>query len=131
MEASDFLALVSFQKKVKNFIDLVSGSESLYGLCPYTLHSVVISLLPSVDHTYQCQEMGDFSVIDDSQDVKFYVIQKMLQALRECTGLLIPKVCTYCLPNLYIYTNKYLVILHDMEPPAKGSVLALMWQLGS
>ena len=73
-----------------DFIALVSGPASLYGLCPDTLNSLIISLLPSVDHSYQ--EMGELSVVDDSCDVRLRMMQQIVQALRKYTGFFIPKV---------------------------------------
>ncbi len=76
--------------QVLEFIELVSGSDSLYGLCPHTLNSLILSLLPAVDHTYP--EIGELNLVNNSRDIHFYILQEIVQALRECTGLCIPKV---------------------------------------
>ena len=81
-------------KQVQDFISLVSGSDSLYGFCPDTLNSLVLTLLPSVDHVYE--ELGELSLVDDSKDVKFYILQEIVLALRECSGFFISKVKLAC-----------------------------------
>ena len=78
---------------MKDFIALVSGSESLYGLRPDTLNSLVISLLPSVDHAYQ--EMGELKS-EESCEIKHFILREIVQALRCNTGLFIPKVLDGC-----------------------------------
>lgn len=76
--------------QVQDFISLMSGPDSLYGLCPDTLNSLVLTLLPSVDHVYA--EMGDLSLVDDSKEITFYTLYEIVQTLRECSGFFIPKV---------------------------------------
>ncbi len=95
-------APLQFITQVQEFIELVSGSESLYGLCPDTLNSLVLSLLPAVDHAYT--EIGKLSFVDNSSDIRFYTLQKIVQALREFTGLFVPKVRGCHAHECYDYT---------------------------
>ncbi len=76
--------------QVQEFIELVSSSESVYGFCSDTLNSLVLSLLPTVDHIYN--EIAEPSLVDNFQDIRFYILREIVQALREFTGLFVPKV---------------------------------------
>ena len=82
--------------QVKDFVQCVSGSSSLYGLQPDTLESLVLTLLPPLGHKYDT--LGDPSIVDSSLDVRVYVLQELLQSLRHCAGFHIPPVslCGTC-----------------------------------
>ena len=100
--------------QVQEFIDLVSGSDSLYGLCPDTLNSLVISLLPAVDHTYP--EIGELSLVDNSRNIRFYILQEIVQALRECTGLFVPKVGGRGSPCVGLLLIRWLILSSKYKP---------------
>ena len=76
--------------QVKDFIQCVSGSSSLYGLQADTLESLILTLLPPLDHQYAT--LGEPSLVDSSLDVKVYLIQELVQSLRHCAGFHIPPV---------------------------------------
>ena len=78
------------KKKVQKFIDCISAGSSLYGFKPETLDSLLLSILPSFDHTYQ--PLGEPSIVDDSMSVRVYLMQEFLQALRHSAGFNIPPV---------------------------------------
>ena len=74
-------------------MSLISGPHCLYGFCSDTLNSLVLTLLPSVDHIYK--ELGEVTLVDDSKDadkLQFLILEKIVQVLRECHGFIIPKV---------------------------------------
>lgn len=76
--------------QVEEFICGVYGWKSLYGLQPETLDSLILDFLPPLSHTYQ--ELGDDSMVDDTQEVSIYLVQEILNALRNNAGFHIPKV---------------------------------------
>ena len=76
--------------QVKDFIQCVSGSSSLYGLQEDTLESLILTLLPPLQHEYE--GLGEPSLVDSSLDVKVYLIQELVQSLRHCAGFHIPPV---------------------------------------
>ena len=78
--------------QVQDFIDRLSGPSSLYGLQPETLDSLVLSLLPTLTHSYDC--LGEPSVTDSGINLKVLLMQELLQNLRHCAGLHIPPVST-------------------------------------
>ena len=75
---------------MKDFVQCVSGSSSLYGLQPDTLESLVLTLLPPLGHKYDT--LGEPSLVDSSMDIRVYVLQELLQSLRHCAGFHIPPV---------------------------------------
>lgn len=79
-----------FFSQVKEFISLVDGSKSLYGLQSETLDSLILDMLPSLGHTYV--KLSDNSVGDDAQDVKVYLVLEILNSLRNNAGFHIPEV---------------------------------------
>lgn len=78
--------------QVQDFIDLISGPSSLYGLQPETLDSLVLSLLPPLTHSYK--PLKEPRVINDSLDLKVLLMQELLQDLCLCAGFHIPLVST-------------------------------------
>lgn len=68
----------------------MSDSSSLYGLQTDTLESLVLTLLPPLEHKYKT--LGEPSVVDATLDIKVYIIQELLQSLRHCAGFHIPPV---------------------------------------
>ena len=88
--------------KVQDFIVLVSGADSLYGLCPDTLTSLVLTLLPPVDHVYE--ELGELNLVDDSAEIESFVLKEIILALREYSGLFIPKLVRQ---NLAFVSRKF------------------------
>ena len=74
---------------MNEFITLVSGSHSLYGLKPETLDSLILDILPCFSHNYQClDELGS----EDIPDVPEYLTRIILGALRTNAGFHVPKV---------------------------------------
>ena len=84
------LTFLPFQ--VNEFLCGVYGCKSLYGLQPETLDSLILDFLPPLGHAYK--ELGEASVVDDSQEVPVYLVQEILNALRVNAGFHIPKVRT-------------------------------------
>ena len=74
--------------QVKQFIDLVDGDKSLYGLKKETLNSLLLSLLPPYGHTYKDTPPGD--LIGD--DIKLCLLQELLRTLRNSAGFAVPLV---------------------------------------
>lgn len=75
---------------MEEFINLVSGGSSLYGLKDETLDSLVLTLLPPLGHKYDT--LGEPSTIDTTLSVKVFLVQELLQALRHSSGFNIPPV---------------------------------------
>lgn len=80
------------QLQVQDFIDLISGPHSLYGLQPETLDSLVLSMLPPLKHAYE--PSSELRLKDSSLDVKVLLMQELLQNLCHCAGFYIPTVST-------------------------------------
>ena len=80
------------QTQVQDFIHLISGSSSLYGLQPETLDSLVLSMLPPLTHSYE--PLNEPRVMDSNLDLKVLMMQELLQNLRHCAGFHIPPVST-------------------------------------
>ena len=59
---------------------------------PETLDSLVLSLLPTLTHSYE--SLGEPSVTDSGIDMKVLLMQELLQNLRHCAGFHIPPVST-------------------------------------
>ena len=76
--------------QAQQFIDCIGGSGSLYGLKEETLDSLVMTMLPPADHTFH--PLGEPSIVDDSGDVRVFLMQELLGALRNCAGFTIPLV---------------------------------------
>ena len=95
---------------MQDFIECVSGPSSLYGLQSETLDSLVLSLLPSLTHSYESlrepavshKHRKDPSMVDKSLkkpgqtdsnfELKVLLMQEMLRNLRHCAGFNIPPV---------------------------------------
>ena len=83
--------------QVQDFIHHISGPSSLYGLRQETLQSetldsLVLSLLPPLTHSYE--QLAEPRVMDNSLDLKLFLLQELLQNLRHSAGLNIPPVST-------------------------------------
>lgn len=76
--------------QVNDFICQVLGYQSLYGLQPETLDSLILDLFPPLNHTYQ--ELGEDSVVDTEQEVPIYLLKEIFNALRNNVGFNIPRV---------------------------------------
>ena len=70
--------------QVEEFIQCISGSSSLYGLQQETLDSLVLTLLPAIDCTH-CISDGH-NLTDDLMDIKVYILQELIQALKTNCG---------------------------------------------
>ena len=75
------------KKSVAEFITLVGAESSLYGLQPETLDSLLLYMLPASSH--QFQEVPPDQPIDD---VRLYLLQQLLTALRTSAGFCVPMV---------------------------------------
>lgn len=73
-----------------DFISIVEGSESLYGMKLETLDSMILDMLPPLGHTYT--ELRESSEVDDAQDVRPYLMLEILKYLRTNSGFYIPEV---------------------------------------
>ena len=73
---------------MEQFISIVDGDSSLYGLKSETLDSLLLSLLPPYGHKYQDtppqEPVGD--------DVRVYLLQELLRSLRHSAGFAVPVV---------------------------------------
>lgn len=71
--------------QVKDFIDHILGPSSLYGLQKeLTLDSLVLSLLPSMTHSYE--QLEDSRLIDEGLDLKLFLVQELMLSLNHCAG---------------------------------------------
>lgn len=84
----DYVPLTFVQ--VNEFISGVFGFQSLYGLKEETLDSLILDLLPPLGHTYR--ELGEDSIVDNSQEVPVYLTQEVFNGLRNNAGYHIPRV---------------------------------------
>lgn len=75
---------------MKEFISIVEGSKSLYGMKTETLDSLILDMLPSLGHTYT--ELKESSGVDDTQNASTYLVMKILDSLRSNAGFHIPEV---------------------------------------
>ena len=75
--------------QLDEFINIVNGSNSLYGLKNETLDSLLLSLLPPYGHTYQ-DTPPDAPVGGDNVDL--YLLQELLRSLRNSAGFAVPVV---------------------------------------
>ena len=73
-----------FLVQVNDFILRVHGSTSLYGLQAETLDSLILDLLPPLNHSY-CK-LGEDSMVDTSEPVPIYLLHELLGALRSNAG---------------------------------------------
>ena len=85
--------------QVEEFIHLVLRSKSLYGLQTETLDSLLLELLPPIDHHYQKLEsklshQHEAIVEDDPFEIVVCLFQEILNALRNNAGFHVPKVST-------------------------------------
>lgn len=75
--------------QVQQFLNHISGVNCLYGLQKKeTLDSLVLSVLPPNDHTFQ--SFDNPSIVDSDEDVKVFCMKELLQALRHSAGFQIP-----------------------------------------
>ena len=76
------------KKSVAEFIALVGAESSLYGLQSETLDSLLLYMLPASSH--QFQEVPADQPIGDN--VRLYLLQQLLTALRTSAGFCVPMV---------------------------------------
>lgn len=79
--------------QIINFIKSVDGSNSLYGLRPETLDSLILDILPPLDQEYVKVDGEDLR--NTSQPPTTYLLQELLVALCSNAGFCIPKVSKY------------------------------------
>lgn len=69
----------------------MQGEASLYGFTKETLDSLMLTLLPPIDHEYQ-QLPLEQSTVDEDVDSQVFLLKSLLDALRKNAGFHIPKV---------------------------------------
>ena len=69
----------------------MQGEASLYGFTKETLDSLMLTLLPPIDHEYQ-QVPLEQSTVDEDVDSQVFLLKSLLDALRKNAGFHIPKV---------------------------------------
>ena len=74
---------------MQQFVDCISGGESLYGFQRETLDSLVLTLLPPIDHKYSTIKKP---LCTDSSPDETYLIKEMILVLRHAAGFQIPPV---------------------------------------
>ena len=72
---------------MNDFVGVVEGAASLYGLKKETLDSLLLSILPSYTYKFKEVETHDFS-----DDVRVQLLQETVTALRNSAGFSIPMV---------------------------------------
>ena len=79
--------------QAQDFIDRISGPSSLYGLRQETLQSETLDslVLSLLTHGY---ELAEPRVMNNSLDLKLFLMQELLQNLCRSAGLHIPLVST-------------------------------------
>ena len=96
--------------QVEKFVQCISGKESLFGLQPETVDSLVLSLLPpsslhaSGAKTIPVLTTGE----DDGRDLKIYLTKAALNALRSI-GFCIPlvRIKHILTPIIFFYILKF------------------------
>lgn len=79
------------------------GFKSLYGLRRETLDSLILECLPPINHTYKQLKMDETVAVkslheqDDQWEVALYLVQEILNALRNNAGFHIPRVRYACI----------------------------------
>ena len=76
--------------QVTNFINTMHTSHSFYGLKPETLDSLLLDILPPLNHTYI--KLGENSLANTTHSTTTYLLQELLIALRNNAGFNIPEV---------------------------------------
>ena len=87
--------------KVNEFVQLVGGKKSLYGLQDETVDSLMLCVLPARSH--QFQEVPNILPAKEDEDIRHYLLQQLVVALRDSAGFSVPMVsvcvcvcvCTY------------------------------------
>ena len=79
--------------KVNEFVQLVGGKKSLYGLQNETVDSLMLCMLPARSHQFQ---VSWSQPTEDEDDLCRYLLQQLLVALRVSAGFSIPLVSNCC-----------------------------------
>ena len=92
-----------FGPQVDDFAtNVTQGKANLYGFANETVDSMMLSLLPPIDHEYKRIPLRQNNV-DEKIDIKVFLLKCLLDALRENAGFQIPKVCASSpIPELYV-----------------------------
>eukprot|EP00731_Ephydatia_muelleri_P021734 Em0014g325a len=77
--------ICTVREKVNDFVKLVRGKESLYGLKEETIDSLLLSMLPTARHSYQPYKPKDDP--EGGYAIGVVCLQKLIQALRTSAGL--------------------------------------------
>ena len=88
-----FLTVLTwFWLQVHDFANKVlQGKTSLYGFTDETLDSLMLTLLPAIDHEYQRVPLEQ-NAADEDMDIKVFLLKSLVDAVRENAGFHIPKV---------------------------------------
>ena len=73
-----------------SFIECVEGPSSLYGLKEETLDSLILTLLPPLNHTFEPVEEQGF--IDETLELPVLFTKELIHSLRFCAGFNLPVV---------------------------------------
>jgi len=92
------------------FVKYISGSSSLYGLQQETLSSLLMSLLPPLEHEY-VDSYPEPSGKTKATDVQAVLMQKLLTALKENAGFQIPLVSMLGLNIMISNSLEYRVLM--------------------
>ena len=76
--------------KVNEFVQLVGGKGSLYGLRDETVDSLVLCMLPA--SSSQFRAVPKITPAEEEEDIRCYLLQQLLVALRESAGFSIAMV---------------------------------------
>ena len=96
--------------QVNDFVELVRGKESLYGLKRETIDSLLLSMLPTVRHSYQPYKPKDDPV--GGYAIGVVCLQKLIQAFRTSAGFHILDVSMLV---VYLCNDIFLLVLSVMH----------------
>ena len=71
--------------------NVLQKKASLYGFTDETLDSLMLTLIPPIDHEYQRVPLKQ-NADDEDMDIKVFLLKSLVDALRENAGFNIPKV---------------------------------------
>ena len=97
--------------QVNDFVGLVRGKESFYGLKEETTDSLLLSMLPTEQRTYQPYEPKHDPVFGCAIDV--VCLQELIRAFRTSAGFYIPTVSVFvCLYSVCLFCFKIHACAH-------------------
>ena len=79
----------TFSTQAAEFVEIIGGKSSIYGYHPDTIHSLILTLLPPIGFNYEER----FKAVErETQNIKSYFLENLLNALSENAGFNIPVV---------------------------------------